>query len=573
MLQSLSIENFAIIEQVAIDFAGGMTVLSGETGAGKSIIIDALGILCGGRGSSEWIRHGSERLMVEGLFTFSEPQPPLEAALDEFGITYDATAEDLILRREITAQGKNIIRINGQLANVSLLKKIGTHLVDIHGQNEHQALLDNTQHLALLDEFGHRDLGEVAANYQVAYRQFRQLKQDWQHAQQNEQDQLQQLSFLEFQIAEIEQAELNIGEDEELESISKRLQNAQTIQQNIEAANYILSDSDANVLTQLKQVSHLLQAIEKYHPPLNEVVAQLDSMQYDLQEIAHQVAMTAGEFEHDTQTIDEVEARLNELGQLKRKYGMNISELLAHYQAISEEVYQIKHREQYLAKLEANVQQAYQAAHQLAEQLHQARQRSAKQLVTAIEHELADLYMANSRFDVQFAPATPDKKLAPLIPNAVQLTDTGFDQVEFYVATNVGETLKPLVKVASGGELSRFMLALKSVFSTAALSKTMVFDEIDTGVSGRVAQAIAEKMAQVSKRHQVLCITHLPQVAAIAHEQLYIEKVVANERTHTQVATLDVDRRSEIIAQMMSGKVVSDASLQLAKELLKELQP
>ena len=571
MLQSLAIENFAIIEQATLDFADGMTVLSGETGAGKSIIIDALGILCGGRSSSEMIRQDCERLIVEGLFQFTESQPALKEMLSEFGIEFNS-ADDLIIRREISVQGKNLIRINGQLANVSLLKKIGTHLVDIHGQNEHQALLDNTQHLAMLDQFARSELSEIQVAYRTAYQQYQQLKKDWQQSQRSEQNELQQLSFLEFQLQEIEQAQLVEGEDEALETISKRLQNAQKIQQNIEAVNYVLSESETNALDQLKRASHFLKEIEEAHTPFVTLSQQLDQLYYELQEIAHQVAVSSGDFEEESQTIDEVEARLNQLGQLKRKYGMSISEIMGHYQTISEEVYRIQHREKYLETLEAELIQAYDTAYQLAQQLSVHRQQSAQTLVREIEHQLKDLYMANSRFEVKFKVADIDKTVGAILQGAVTLTPTGFDQVEFYVSTNAGETLKPLVKVASGGELSRFMLALKTVFSANEKAKTMVFDEIDTGVSGRVAQAIAEKMAQVSTKHQVLCITHLPQVAAIAHEQLYIEKIVIEGRTHTRVSALDLSRRSEVIAQMMSGKTVSETSLQLAEELLKELQ-
>ena len=380
------------------------------------------------------------------------------------------------------------------------------------------------------------------------------------------------MSFLEFQLQEIEQAQLVEGEDEALETISKRLQNAQKIQQNIEAVNYVLSESETNALDQLKRASHFLKEIEEAHTPFVTLSQQLDQLYYELQEIAHQVAVSSGDFEEESQTIDEVEARLNQLGQLKRKYGMSISEIMGHYQTISEEVYRIQHREKYLETLEAELIQAYDTAYQLAQQLSVHRQQSAQTLVREIEHQLKDLYMANSRFEVKFKVADIDKTVGAILQGAVTLTPTGFDQVEFYVSTNAGETLKPLVKVASGGELSRFMLALKTVFSANEKAKTMVFDEIDTGVSGRVAQAIAEKMAQVSTKHQVLCITHLPQVAAIAHEQLYIEKIVIEGRTHTRVSALDLSRRSEVIAQMMSGKTVSETSLQLAEELLKELQ-
>lgn len=582
MIESLSIENFAIIDRINIDFTEGMTVLSGETGAGKSIIIDALGILCGGRGSIEFIRHGEERLIVEGLFSFKDLPAELLQAMQQFGIELDieATQRDgLIIRREISHSGKNIIRVNGQLANVSLLKDIGSFLVDIHGQNEHQALLDNQQHLYLLDQFAAKSLNSKIKDYQVVFSNYQKLRSDWLKAQRNESNQMQRLSFLEFQLNEIEEAGLVLEEDEQLEQLSKKLQGAQTITANLSAINQLFTESDTSVLTQLDQITGLLQEIISYDEVYPVLVEQLTSSNYELQELAHQIAATELSDEADDQSIDEIESRLNQLGQLKRKYNMTIAEILAYNDEIAEEVYQIKHREQFMEKLSQQLVAAYWSAKELADDLHEIRLSKAGALMTLIEAQLADLYMESSRFDVKFHQANLDPSLQDVkafqtdqTEAFLMLDEFGYDQIEFYVSTNIGEAMKPLVRVASGGELSRFMLALKAVFATAGLHKTMVFDEIDTGVSGRVAQAIAEKIHQVSQFHQVLCITHLAQVAAIADEQLYISKSVSDQRTSTQVATLNDEERSEVIAQMMSGKVLTQASLQLAKELLNDLQ-
>lgn len=582
MLESLTIENFAIIDQISIDFSEGMTVLSGETGAGKSIIIDALGILCGGRGSVEFIRHGESRLTVEGLFSFEELPNELLQSMEKFGIELDAATtlrDGLIIRREINHSGKNIIRVNGQLANVTLLKEIGSFLVDIHGQNEHQALLDNQQHLHLLDQFAATSLATTARKYQTAYTNYQQLRREWLKAQRNESNQMQRLSFLEFQLNEIEEAELVLEEDEQLEQVSKKLQGAQEISLNIANINLMFSESDTSVLTQVDQIITLLQEIIAYDEAYPALLEQIESINYDLQELAHQIAATELNSEADDQSIDEVESRLNQLGHLKRKYNMSIADILSYYDEIAEEIYQIKHREQFMEKLSKQLIEAYAEAKRLADALHELRQDKTEALVTRIEAELAGLYMENSRFSVKFHKAIPDNALKDVsdfkLGNQeifLSLNEFGYDQIEFYVSTNIGEAMKPLVKVASGGELSRFMLALKSVFGTAGLAKTMVFDEIDTGVSGRVAQAIAEKIHQVSQFHQVLCITHLAQVAAIAEEQLYISKSVSDKRTSTQVATLNDEERSEVIAQMMSGKVRTQASLQLAKELLTDYQ-
>lgn len=578
MLESLTIENFAIIEHVSIDFSAGMTVLSGETGAGKSIIIDALGILCGGRGSSDLIRQGNERLAIEGLFSFERLPQPVQEELIEFGIDYGAEMNELILRREINQQGKNIIRVNGQLANVTLLKNIGTYLVDIHGQNEHQALLDDQLHLSMLDQFSPLSFRTLLAEYQAVYSVYQTLKQNWLKAQTNEAQQIQRLNFLEFQLEELEAAELIKEEDEQLEIKSKRLQSAQKINHNLENINLLFSESEDNILTQLNQIMTLLQEIQSYHPDYLQIYEQLQSEYYEIEELGHQIALSASTFETDDQSIDEVEKRLSELGLLKRKYGMSIDELIAYQDEIGEEIYQIIHREQYLSDLSQKLVKAYDEALLIADKLHDERERFSTDLMQQIEAELSDLYMGDSQFEVRFHPTGYDESVRQLLMDEgletkwLQLNEAGYDEIEFYVATNIGEPLKPLVRVASGGELSRFMLALKSVFNQSEGAKTMVFDEIDTGVSGRVAQAIAEKIAQVSQGHQVLCITHLAQVAAIADQQLYISKHVVESRTTTRVASLTEEERSEVLAQMMSGKVITKASLQMAREMLSDYQ-
>lgn len=574
MLQTLTIESFAIIDQVTIDFSNGMTVLSGETGAGKSIIIDALGVLCGGRGSNEFIRHDSEKLVVEGLFVFDYITPGLLNVLDEASINTSTLLQDgLIIRREITKQGKNMIRVNGQLVNVSTLKRIGTQLVDIHGQNEHQALLDNTQHLALVDQLGDAGFQALKAQYQIAYEQYQEIRRQWFQSQKNEQEQLQRLNFLEFQVSEIESANLVKEEYEALENLSLRLQNATKINQSMQAINYLMTDGEQSVISNLSEVVSELSNIQEFNELYPELLIQLKSLRIDLQEVAHQLAMSADGFDDSDQSIDEIEARLNELGQLKRKYGMEIDEIIDYYHQISEEIYQVKNREAYLKNLAMKFQKSYQEALRLANQLADQRRILAEQLIREIELELTDLYMPNGRFDVYFESLPIEiielEEFGKV--ECIALGIEGIENAEFYAITNVGEASKPLVKVASGGELSRFMLALKSVFSRQMKEHVMVFDEIDTGVSGRVAQAIAEKISQIAQKNQVLCITHLAQVAAIAEQQLYIQKQVINNRTFTKVEMLNTEQRSEILAQMIAGKKVSESSLVLAHEMLKEM--
>lgn len=570
MLESLSIENFAIIEAVHLTLETGMTVLSGETGAGKSIIIDALGMLCGGRGSVDFIREGSDRLTVEGLFNFERIPEGLRQTLADFGIEL-RQEEGLIIRREIRQSGRNIIRINGQLANVTLLKDIGQYLVDIHGQNEHQALFDIRQHLGMLDAFAKDSLQETYASYQAAFQTYRGLLAEYQQAFLEETDQMERLRFLKFQAEELAEVELIPGEEEELQALSQRMQHQQKNAELLYGITYALNESEQSVLSQLSGIQANLEQIVNFDLSYPQLLETLREAQAMLEDISHQLAQSQSFIEDSSMDIDAVEARLSELSALKRKYKRSIDELIEYKANLAEEIDRIEHREAYLERLEADLTQAYKQAFELAEDLHHQREQAGADLEEAIERELADLYMKDSRFHVRFESAPLfdrlNEQLHPQIP-FVQLNEQGLDRVEFYIATNAGESLKPLVRVASGGELSRFMLALKTVFSRDSQAKVMVFDEIDTGVSGRVAQAIAEKMHEVSERHQVLAITHLAQVAAISDQQLYIRKMVSHERTQTQVSPVDGEERVELIAQMMSGKDISDHSRDLAREML-----
>lgn len=564
----MSIENFAIIDRVQLDFHSGMSVLSGETGAGKSIIIDALGLLCGGRGSHEFIRTGQEKLAIEGLFTFDTYPRQMVEILNEFGIETDLDSEDLLIRREINQSGKNIIRVNGQLANVSLLKDLGEYIADIHGQNEHQALLDSSRHLSLLDRFAGKEFQDKLIKYRHLYDKYRHLREEYQQTLRDDEDQSQRLSFLEFQINEIEAAELVEGELEELQDLSKRMQNAQLMARNAYEINSLMSDSDYSILSQWESLLELIETNQTYEPAYEEAQARLTSLRYEVEDVAQFLANIDLSID-DNQSLDDVEGRLGQLSALQRKYKMDIGELIQYYQDISEEIYHINHRELYLSELSEKVVNAYQDAFNQAEQLTEYRQSVSKRLKEEIETELKDLYMPDSQFSVKFHPTSLDKALSQVLEMDIyNLTPNGKDALDFFVVTNIGEAAKPLVQVASGGELSRYMLALKTVFARQDASKTMVFDEIDTGVSGRVAQSIARKMKSISEQHQVLAITHLPQVAAIADHQIHIRKLVDQGRTHTKAHELSFDERTEMISMMMSGQEITKASLLLAEELL-----
>lgn len=564
MLLSLTIENFAIIDQVDLDFQNSMTVLSGETGAGKSIIIDALSVLCGARGSVDYIRHGANRLLIEGLFSYEEAKEDIQEVFNQFGL--DLEEDTLIIRREINQAGKNIIRVNGQLANVTFLRQLSPYLVDIHGQQDHQHLLNPERHVELLDNFIGEKAIRLRQDYEEAFNAYKEVLRHWNQAHTDEQSDQQRLDFLEFQSHEIEKAQLIPGEEEELLNISNQLQYQQTNHQALQTVSELLSDSPQSILVQLSQTTEALNQV-KGEEDIGDIQQTLQSIKTELQEISHQIALMDQAPLMDDYTIDEVETRLNQIQQLTQKYHRSVDEILVYYDEISQEIYQLVHKDRYLQKLEEQLQVTYDDAFMIADLLHQLRKEYKPKLEYAVQEELKDLYMANSLLEIQLVKEPSQNEAMPMT-----LTATGFDEVEFLISTNVGEPLKPLTKVASGGEMSRFILALKTVFSKSNPSQTMVFDEIDTGVSGRVAGAIAQKMKQISYYHQVLCITHLPQVAAVADHHLYIQKVVEDGHTLTKVAPMNDEDKINAIALMISADELTQTSIDLAKELLNHSQ-
>lgn len=575
MLRSLSISNFAIIDQVNIDFDSGMTVLSGETGAGKSIIIDALSLLVGGRGSTDFIRRGTDSLRVEGLFSFDQVDSGLVKVLEDLGLDIQVPAEDLIIHREINLQGKNIIRINGHLANVKLLKSIGNYLADIHGQNEHQLLLDNRNHLGLLDQYGGPDHQVLISTYQEAYQSYQVLLKEWFQANQEEEDQAQRLAYLEFQLAELTKADFHLEEEAELEGLSKQAQNQEQVLNHLNRLNHLISESDHNLLSGLDLLMEDLNHLSDIDQAYEQMSDRLSQIRYELEDIGHQVARDLSSSQLDDINIDEIEGRLALIGQFKRKYKMTLAELIDFQVELQAEIDKIYHRDLYLDKLAKQVLPAYQEVLKRGQILSRNRQDLAQSLKEEVERHLKDLYMGQSQFSVAFQELGRDQALEASFNQDhefLKLGPMGLDQAEFMIATNLGEDQKPLVKVASGGELSRFMLALKLVFSKHAAPMVMVFDEIDTGVSGRVAVAIAKKMHQVGGTHQVLAITHLPQVAAISDQQLLIQKRNKDQRTYTEVEDLDVAERYQVIGQMLAGGQVSQTSLDLVKKMMTDLR-
>lgn len=557
MLLELTIKNFAIIPFLHIDFHQGMTALTGETGAGKSIIIDAMGLLAGGRSSSDYIRHGEEKCLLEGVFEWPT-QPEFFVLMEELGI--DQSESFLIVQRDMSRSGKNICRLNGRAIPLVQLRRVGTYLVDIQGQNEHQELLQPEKHLSLMDHFGSKAFKQQLKVYQEHYSDYQKLLKKAREIKQNEQSYVQRIDMLRFQQEEIEQAELEPGEEELLLEERAKLVNFQKIVDALGKTHEILSADTHSLTDGVGLALSEIQEIEGLDESYLKISENLQSAYYLLQDVASETSRQLDYLELDEGRLDEVMLRLETIRQLKRKYGESIPAILTYYAEISEELEAMTGFENQLEEYTQRLQEKQAIVFEYAQTLHQERQKIARQLEKAIMQEVTELYMENTRFEIRFKT------------DSEMLNETGMDQVAFYLSTNLGEDLKPLVKVASGGELSRILLALKAIFSREKEMTSIVFDEVDTGVSGRVAQAIAEKIAKIARHSQVLCITHLPQVAAQADYQYFISKEVQDGRTQTSITQLDDQMRVHEIARMLSGSEITALTMEHATELLQLAQ-
>lgn len=552
MLLEMNIENFAIITKLHLDFHSGMTALTGETGAGKSIIIDAMDLLAGGRGSTDYIRQGCQKCVLEGLFELPK-QSELLQILNELGI--ESTDELLIIQREISISAKNICRVNGRLVNLTNLKRIGSFLVDIQGQNEHQDLLQSVKHLQLVDSFGSESFKKLLAEYQQAYHNYRKLEKKIAEIRDNEQLYNQRVDMLNFQKKEIAAADLIEGEEESLVEERDKLANFQKISAVLMKSHEILTADTGNSLDGIGIVAQEIQDISHLDPEYEHINENIQNAYYLLQDVSAGISSVLDGLVFDERRLAEVNDRLNTIHQLKRKYGESITDILSYYTKICQELAQSESGVDQLEKLQAELVKEQLKLQKDAEKLHAQRLIITAELEKAILQELAELYLKNTQFEVRF---TKNR----------QLHERGFDELEFYLTTNPGEPLKPLVKVASGGELSRILLALKSIFAKSQEKTSIVFDEVDTGVSGRVAQAIAEKISKIAASSQVLCITHLPQVAACAKYQYLISKQVSQGRTQTVVKELEESQRITEIARMLSGVKITPLAMENAKEML-----
>ncbi|NWL87390.1 DNA repair protein RecN [Paenibacillus sp. 79R4] len=565
MLVHLSIRNLAVVEAVDVKFHNGFHVLTGETGAGKSIIIDALGLLAGGRGSADLIRYGCERAEMEASFDLP-PAHSVWTTLADFGIS--ASSEELlIIRREISAQGKSTARINGQLVNLSMLREVGEQLINLHGQHEHGTLLRPELHLGLLDAYGAEAIRPVKAKYQDTYSAYAKVDKEYNDLRNTSQQALQMLDLYRFQIEEIAAAGLKAGEDELLLEEKNKLSHSEKMMDSISLAYDLLYGSQgleavAKALAKLNDVAGFDQR------GIGPMLEQLQSAYYQLEDASYSLRNYRDNIEFNPERLEEVEDRLDLLSSLKRKYGDNAEDILAYYNKILQETETLENKDELLDKLEAKREELLKQLLDEGEQLSTVRRRMAEELAAQIEIELKELQMERTSFKVKL-DWNEDTQGVDWLGRKIRPGRHGIDVAEFLISPNPGEPLRPLSKIASGGELSRIMLAMKSIFARHDNVPVLIFDEVDTGVSGRAAQSIAEKLFRLSRTCQVFSITHLPQVACMADQQYLIEKIVADGRTMTQIEELSEEGRVNELARMLGGVEITEKTQHHAQEMLK----
>ncbi|MBT2214407.1 DNA repair protein RecN [Virgibacillus dakarensis] len=563
MLTELSIQDFAIIDKISITFNKGLTVLTGETGAGKSIIIDAVQLLAGGRGSVEFVRHDAKKAEIEGLFSIDDNYHPIYKVGKQYGI--EIQDEMVVLHRTITANGKSICRVNGKLVTLAILKEFGRRLIDVHSQHETQSLMDPENHIDLLDLYDREATLRAKEEYLHLFEKLDTLKKRYQHLSENEIEMAHRLDLLEFQMNELEQADLSPHEDEVLEEERDKLANFERIYQGVQDAYNALYGEQKGV-EWLNKASQALQENRAYDSFIAEKAEELSNHYYIIEELTFELRNYAETLQYDPRRLNEIEARLNEINRLKKKYGTTVNEIIEYMAKIEEELEQITNKDSHLANLSEQINETEHDAYLEAKQLHDIRQKAANMLTKDIHHELKGLYLEKATFAAAIESKTETAQSTE--GTGVKLHKNGYDYVRFLISTNPGEPLKDLNKVASGGELSRIMLALKKIFAKHQGVTSVIFDEVDTGVSGRVAQAIAEKIFHISNESQVLCITHLPQVAAMADTHKLIEKKAKNNHTSTIVSELTTEQKIDELGRMITGTKLTDTAKEHAKELL-----
>ena len=548
MLSLLHIENIAVIEYADISFDAGFNVLTGETGAGKSIVIDAISAILGERAYRDMIRTGTEKALVRGVFT----DVPEIAWFAENGVPYDS---EVVIHREVYLDGKNICRVNGVLVTVSILRKLGIQLINIHGQHDSAALFDENNHLLLLDAFAENT--SLQEQYTTCFQQVLALRQEIRRMSMDESEKLRRMESLRYQIEEIEKADLEPDEDTLLEQRRKVLQNAEKLSDGMHAAVAALygDDDTDGAAALLQDAERELARLSRYTDAFASLHERVSDLMYQVQDAAEELRSARDDLSYSGDELERIESRLDVIHRLRRKYGATCQDILDYLDRAKTELDEIELADDTVEKLKKKLSRAEAEAENAALQLRKSRTAAAKLLSERILTELAQLDMPKVQFSCQFTET--------------ELTANGADSVAFYMSANAGEALKPLNKVASGGELARIMLAMKNVLAEKDQVATLIFDEVDTGVSGRAAQKVAEKLRSVASSKQVLCVTHLPQLAALASTHLLIDKQERGGRTYTTVTPLDIEGRKRELARIIGGTNITETTLKSAEEMLR----
>jgi DNA repair protein RecN (Recombination protein N) len=564
MLRLIRIREFALIRELQVEFAPGLNLLTGETGSGKSILADALGLIVGARASQEMVRSGGEPAVLEGIFSM-QGESPVRRMLAEAGI--EAEDDQVLVRREVSPSGRNRIFVNNSLVTLSFLKSIGEHLADIHGQQDQQSLLNLKSHLGFLDRFGGND--PTVRELRESYQRLQEIQKQIDSMEMDEQERLKRVDILRYQVDEIRRANLRPDEREELENEKIILSNREEIFASAGELYNLLYEGEGSVLSQAKRAFRILQQLENFDSAWREHRELLADSLYKLEDLAYFTRDYKERIDFAPDRLEQAEQRLSELERLAQKYGHSVTETLKYADKCEAELQDlVSHRER-LALFEEQFETELKQYQSLAERLSAKRHRDARQLEREIRKELRALSMENAEFSVCFHTQQAESG-SRRIPG--HFTDSGIDRVEFMVSANKGEELKPLARIASGGEISRIMLSLKAICGTEEPGKTLVFDEIDAGIGGRVAEAVGRRLRDISSSQQVLCVTHLPQIAAFASSHYRVTKATAGSRTETSVQRLDQSERIEELARMLGGRTITETTRNHAREMLRSCE-
>lgn len=557
MLLELSIKNFAIINKLTVSFTKGLNIITGETGTGKSIIIEALSQVLGERATKDYVRTGANKAVIEALFYLDKNQSEVITILNDFGIDMEKD-NTLLLIREIYASGRSTSRVNGRTVTISMLSKLTSKLIDIHGQHQHQSLLNKANHIDIIDSLGNEDLVRLKEKIKLEFNELQRLKNKLKEFNQNDMERERQIDLLKFQIEEIDGAKLNIGEDKELIEEYNIISNKEEIVNTLGEIKEILGSENYNNRSVLDEINYcitLISKISKYNNDVKNFEEIIKSLSYQIQDLLRDLRHFYESLEYDRERLAFLENRIDIINRLKRKYGGSIEEILEYKDRLCKEMEYLENSKEEISKINKNIKNSEEKLKIFCSKLTEARRKIAKHVENKITQELSDLNMKHIKFKVRF-------------DRTEYFTSSGWDKIEFLISTNLGEDLKPLSKITSGGEMSRIMLAFKNILADVDNISCLVFDEIDSGISGRTAQIVGEKIKKISKTHQIISITHLPQIASMADTHFLIEKTIIDNNTITSVKKLNYEERVDELSRLLGGAKLTETTKLHAKEML-----